>query len=230
MTNKGTFDVFELLSAILLGLGATLCSVASYQNGLWNGKSNESFAQATQVMTKSADSGTYADAKIGSDSAVKMKTIEALTKAHMLPPGDERDYLLRLASELYLREFSDEAYDDFDLPLEPRKHYDKTGELTGFSAEVLFEASERDFSKTYYRWMYEEKVRNAEEASRHFEDGQRFSTIGDKFALNGVQYAMALFFAGLGLVFKSRVRWAFLVLGGLVLGVAITYMFQLPWA
>lgn len=224
------FDLFELISAILLGLGATLCSVSSYQNGLWSGKSNESFAQATQVTTKSADSGTFADAQIASDSAVKIRVIEALSRANVLEGGEERDYLLSLASELYLRELSDEAYDDLHLPLEPRKHYDETGELTTLPAEVLFEASKQDFSKTYYGWMYEEKVKRAAEAAELFKEGQRCGTIGDRFALNGVQYAMALFFAGLGLVFKSRVRWAFLALGAIVLGVAITYMARLPWA
>ena len=53
---------------------------------------------------------------------------------------------------------------------------------------------------------------------------------GDQFDLSGVFYTVALFFAGLGLVFKSRARWALFGLGGLVFAGTSVFMAMLPWA
>jgi hypothetical protein len=54
--------------------------------------------------------------------------------------------------------------------------------------------------------------------------------VGDQFALDGVYYTMSLFFAGLGLVFKSRVRWGFFSLGTLIFLGALIYLCRLEWA
>ena len=227
---QASVEVFELCVAILLGLGATMGSIAGYQGGLWGGKSLESFGQSSRMTTKSADVGTLADSKIVSDSDVKLETMQMVTRAKSLPKGEERDLLLHQVSELYLREYSDEAYDALGLPLEPRKKYDAKGELTDLPEEVIFEAAKQDFHKKYYGWMYEERRKHAAKAEELFSEGQRFGTMGDQFALNGVYYTMSLFFAGLGLVFKSRVRWGFFGLGTLIFLGALIYMCSLEWA
>lgn len=225
-----SMELFELFSAILLGLGALLASVAGYQSGLWSGKSAELFVQASQETTKSADMGTFADSKIASDGVVKIQAIQLLSKLERLPEGEERNYLLHLASEIYLRELSDEAYDSLGLPLEPRKKYDADGTITELSEKELLAAEKQDFSKDYYSWMYQEKVKKTAEAESLFKQAQEAGNQGDAFSLTVVYYTMALFFAGLGLVFKSRMRWGFMAIGALVMLGGLYHMFKLPWA
>lgn len=228
---KASVELFELCSALLLGLGATLGSIAGYQGGLWGGKSIECFSQSAAVTTKAADLGTFADSKIASDSMIKLQTIELVRRAQQLPKGEERTALMNTVSELYLRELSDEAYESFELPLEPRKKYDSDKVVAHLPEEVLLEAYRHDFQDgDYYSWMYEGKVKKTKEAKVLFEEGQKAGSIGDEFALNGVHYTLSLFFAGLGLVFKSRVRWGFFSLGSAVLLGAIIYMSRLQWA
>ncbi len=53
--------------------------------------------------------------------------------------------------------------------------------------------------------------------------------MGDEFSLNGVYCTLSLFFAGLGLVFKSRVRWGFFGLGSVIFLGALVYMCRLEW-
>lgn len=227
---KASVELFELCAAILLGLGATMGSIAGYQGGLWGGKSLESFGESSRMTTKSADAGTFADAKIASDCEVKLETMQMVTRAKSLPKGAERDLLLQQVSELYIRELSDEAYDALELPLEPRKKYDESGELTDLPEDDIFAAAKQDFRKNYYDWMYEQKGEHAAKAEELFAEGQRAGTVGDEFALNGVYYTMSLFFAGLGLVFKSRVRWGFFGLGTLIFVGAVIFMCRLEWA
>lgn len=227
---KASVELFELCAAILLGLGATLGSIAGYQGGLWGGKSIESFGQSSRITTKSADAGTFADSKIASDSLVKLQVIQLVSRAQHTPKGEERDFLLHQISELMIREYSDEAYDAIGLPLEPRKKYDTDGILAELPEDVIFEASKQNFSKDYYQWMYEEKVKHTAKAEELFSQGQHEGSVGDQFALDGVYYTTSLFFAGLGLVFKSRVRWGFFSLGTLIFLGALTYMCRLEWA
>ncbi len=227
---KASVEIFELCAAILLGLGATMGSIAGYQGGLWGGKSVESFGQSARMTTKSADAGTFADSKIASDDVVKMQVMQLVARAKRQPKGDERDLLMHEVSELYIREYSDEAYDALDLPMKPRNKYDKDGELTDLPEDVIFAAEKQDFHKDYYGWMYEEKSKHAKKADELFAEGQSFGTVGDQFALNGVYYTMSLFFAGLGLVFKSRVRWGFFSVGVVIFLGAVIYMCRLEWA
>lgn len=227
---KASVELFELCAAILLGLGATMGSIAGYQGGLWGGKSLESFGQSSRITTKAADAGTFADSKIASDSLVKLQVIQLASRAERTPKGGERDLLLHQMSELMIREYSDEAYDAIGLPLEPRKKYDADGTLADLPEDVIFEASKEDFGKDYYKWMYEDKVKHAVKAEELFAEGQHAGTVGDEFALNGVYYTMSLFFAGLGLVFKSRVRWGFFGLGSVIFLGALIYMCSLEWA
>jgi len=57
MTNEEqeyTFDKFELIAAIVLGLAAIGTALASFQSGLWGGKSVEAYGKANKEATKAA--------------------------------------------------------------------------------------------------------------------------------------------------------------------------------
>jgi hypothetical protein len=68
------------------------------------------------------------------------------------------------------------------------------------------------------------------DAEKRFNEGKVANENGDQFDLAGVFFTVALFFAGVGLVFKTSIRWVFFGLGLLVfLGSAI-FILTLPWA
>jgi hypothetical protein len=68
------------------------------------------------------------------------------------------------------------------------------------------------------------------DADKKFEEGRQANDNGDKFDLAVVLYTVALFFAGLGLVFKTRIRWGFFVAGAVFFSVTTVFMVTLPWA
>ncbi len=226
---KRSVEIFELCTALLLGFGATLGSIAGYQGGLWSGISIEKYGESTRMTTKAADEGTFADSKISSDTMVKMQGIQLLARARSLPDGDERDLVLDQASELFIREYSTEAYESLELPEEPRAKYNDDLKLVSIPEKALFDAGDLDFDRKYYDRMYEKKQVLASDAGELFEEGRHANEAGDQFALNGVYYTLSLFFGGLGLVFRSRVRWGFFSLGCVVLTGSAIYMFMLEW-
>lgn len=69
-----------------------------------------------------------------------------------------------------------------------------------------------------------------EEADKKFEEGKVANDNGDKFDLAVVFYTVALFFAGLGLVFKSSIRWGFSAVGAIFFLGSTFYIMSLPWA
>jgi hypothetical protein len=68
------------------------------------------------------------------------------------------------------------------------------------------------------------------DADKKFEEGKQANDNGDKFDLAVVLYTVALFFAGLGLVFKTKIRWSFFVAGAVFFAVTSVYMVTLSWA
>ena len=68
-----------------------------------------------------------------------------------------------------------------------------------------------------------------EDADKRFEEGRQANENGDKFDLAVVFYTVALFFAGLGLVFKTPMRWKFFFAGLLFFGGTTIYMLTLNW-
>ena len=75
-----------------------------------------------------------------------------------------------------------------------------------------------------------EAATKQKEADDHFQEGGRANTIGDNLGFTGVLYTVALFLAGIGLVFKTRVRWGFAGIGLLALVGATLHLFMQTWA
>jgi hypothetical protein len=226
---SSSFEIFELCTAFLLGLGATLGSIAGYEGGLWGGDSMIKFAEAARLTTAGADEGAYADSKIAADQLIKIQGILLLAQARTMKDGEKRNLLLDQVSELFIREFSDQAYAALELPAEAREAYDKDRKLTLIDEQELFDAIDFDFEEPYYDEMYAEKKALDDEANEVDEQGRKSDDMGDSFDLAGVYCTLSLFFAGLGLVFKTRVRWGFFTAGCIVLTAAAAYMATLEW-
>jgi hypothetical protein len=87
-----------------------------------------------------------------------------------------------------------------------------------------------DEDSSYGDDLFSEPMAAFERADAKFHEGETANENGDQYDLAGVFYTVALFFAGLGLVFKSAVRWPFFGLGMLVFLGTVGFMMTLPWA
>jgi len=96
--------------------------------------------------------------------------------------------------------------------------------------EVLIGTLKQELDEDYVDKALEKGTQMFADADKRFEEGRTANDNGDKFDLVGVFYTVALFFAGLGLVFKSTARWGFFATGlAIFLGASI-YLATLPWA
>ena len=82
----------------------------------------------------------------------------------------------------------------------------------------------------YSNDMLEDANKGFAAAEVRFNEGKIANENGDRFDLIGVFFTVALFFAGVGLVFKTSIRWAFFCVGLLLFVGSSIYMFTLPWA
>lgn len=95
---------------------------------------------------------------------------------------------------------------------------------------ALFATLHDELDDDYVEESLADGTRMFAEADKKFEEGRVANENGDKFDLAVVFFTVALFFAGLGLVFKTSVRWGFCAAGGVIfLGSAI-FIMSLPWA
>ncbi len=96
--------------------------------------------------------------------------------------------------------------------------------------EVLFATLSEELDDDYIEESLAEGTQMFADADKQFEEGRKANENGDKFDLAVVFYTVALFFAGLGLVFKSTIRWGFFGAGALFFLGTTIFMMTLPWA
>ncbi len=118
-----------------------------------------------------------------------------------------------------------------------RKDIDTEEEVQQALADILPEAdlirvlgAELHDDDTYANTMFAEGNEQFANADKRFDEGRKANDAGDEFQLAGLYYTFALFFGGLGLVFKTRMRWAFCGLGVAALVVSTGYLFTRTWA
>jgi hypothetical protein len=96
--------------------------------------------------------------------------------------------------------------------------------------EDLFASLELELDEEYQDKMLVTGNEMFDQADARFDEGRQANENGDKFDLAGVFYTVALFFAGLGLVFKTQMRWGMFGLGAVMFAGTFVYMLSLPWA
>lgn len=96
--------------------------------------------------------------------------------------------------------------------------------------EALFATLQQELDDDYIDKALEGGEKMFAEADAKFEEGRLANNNGDGFDLSGVIYTVALFFAGLGLVFKTRLRWGFFFAGCVIFLIATAKLAMLPWA
>lgn len=229
----GSVDLFELIVAIVLGLGALGGAWASFQSGLWGGNQATAYGEAANMMAQAAAVASEA----GTDSTEASQTANrdadldvqitrllweaekqharAMAKAKSPEDKESADDELTdqkdLAKYLYASQMSEEALKY--LGLEGKDDPEK------ISDAELKAASEKSIGEEYYKELYapseakyEESRKIQADAKKKFAEGMMCNYKGDLLSFTGVLYTVCLFLAGIALVFKSKVRWVF---GGL---------------
>lgn len=96
--------------------------------------------------------------------------------------------------------------------------------------DELFDTLHSELDEDYIDESLAQGTQMFADADKKFEEGRQANENGDKFDLAVVFFTVALFFAGLGLVFKTRVRWGFFVAGALIFLGSSVFIMSLPWA
>jgi hypothetical protein len=115
------------------------------------------------------------------------------------------------------------GYVQMNLPLE----YHTAGDVKkheGIPVEVLKTALDRKLGAAYEEVMLAKGKSDYAAADQRFDEGRMAGNNGDRFDLYTVIFTVSLFFAGLGLVFKTRIRWYFLVSGSMVFLYATVFL------
>jgi hypothetical protein len=188
-----------------------------------------------QISTMSSDYSAIVQAK-----KLILEGVDAKEEADQL-----RSY--QLASYFYSEQLTEAAYKAMGLPKEPEAPASAPGGDKGkgvteeeIEADLLNAIDEGallaslDYElhgeeSDYFDVMFAQADKMFADADKRFGDGREANDNGDKFDLVGLYYTIALFFAGLGLVFKTRVRWGFFGLGAIASVGSTVYMFTLNW-
>jgi hypothetical protein len=223
------FEFFELVVAILLGIAAVSAAWSSYQSSLWNGKSVEAYGEAATLGTRASTEHDRAEMDIAHDFECDLQGKEKILEALDASSAAEKTRFTHLASYLYSVEMSTAAYAQMNLPSD----YHTAGDIKkheGIPLEVLKETLERRLGPAYEDAMLAKAREGYTQSDRRFDDGRQASSLGDRFDLNTVIFTVSLFFAGLGLVFKTRIRWYFVMAGFLVFLSGAVQLIRSPWA
>jgi hypothetical protein len=252
------FDHFELATAVLLGMAAVAAAVAGQQAGQWGGRQLDAFSEANTLTTKASTQYNEDTVLMNADwSAVAIAKQHILEARDARDPLDAERHL-DLASYFYTSQLTQQAYEAMGLPGgyyeedeaatpdAPGGATAPTDEAAGdeeYEEEIapeealmrdipdedLFASLTVELDEEYVNKMLEAGEEMFAQADARFADGRQANENGDKFDLAGVFLTVALFFAGLGLIFKTKMRWALFGMGSVTFVCTVLYMMTLPW-
>lgn len=236
------FDTFELLTALLLGLTAVAAAVAGMQSGQWGGKQLDAFSEANTLTTKASTQYNEDTVQMNADYAAVARAKEHIIMARGSKDPEKKAEHLELASYFYTTQLSKDGYEAMELPA---KYYvpdpddvPKGTARTPTTTESadddipesdLIKSLETELDHDYAKEMLAEGTARFAEADKKFQEGRIANENGDRYEFAGVLLTVALFFAGLGLVFKTNIRWGFWLTGAAVFAGTVLYMTRLPW-
>ena len=220
-------DLFEVLTATLLGLAATATALVSHENSLWGGKSVEAYGEAATLTSKASNIDNAAVVDSSQDSNVEIEAKKLIREASRAKNEDDKEEALNLASYLLTELLSDPAYKAFGLPQDHREGA-KSDEYLSEETLKHFLATE-GLDSAYTDALFSESEEMFNQADQVFQQGRDANNIGDKFSFAAVLYAISLFFAGIASVLKSRVRWIVLSAGAALLVGSSAYSATLQW-
>ncbi len=221
---KEIVDKFEFVAAILLGAAAICTALSSFQGGLWDGKQAEAYGKANTEATMAASERARAIVEMSKDAQIDITAYRLIEEDN--PKSDE------IATYLYTRQLSDTGYKAMGLPPDAKKDEDQPDEkIDALQGEILDKAKVKDLvgDEAYQKEMMAKAVEINAESEKTFKSGNEANEIGDKFDFANVIFAVALFFMGIALVFRTGIKWYVLWAGGLLTLGGLIFMLTLPW-
>ncbi len=227
-------DRFEFFAAILLGLAAICTALSSFQGGLWDGKQAEAYGKANTEATAAAAERAKATVEMSKDAQIDITAYQlieqGLNNAESNPAVANSSF--EIASYLYTRQMSDAGYKALGLPPEAKKDPgDDEEKSEALKGDVLDKASNKDLvgDENYQKEMLAKADELTAQSAATFKEGNDANEMGDKFELANVMFAVAMFFMGIALVFKTDIKWKVLIAGGVMLVVPFVYTLTLKW-
>ena len=230
-TNK-----FELIAAVLLGLAGILTALASFQAGLWNGKMSEHYGKANEMATAAAAEKSRAIVEMSRDATIDIQAKQMIMEGDENPAMRQRDHTI--AAYLYTVQMSNAGYKAMGFPEAAKKLVKDDPKTTqneskdaSLGEQLLDKALQNELTdnNNYRDEMLAESKKGSDEADKTFAEGIKAKETSDRFELGDVIFAVSLFFTGISLVFRTRVRSAVLFAGGLFLFCGIVYMIMIRW-
>lgn len=224
-------DFFELVVALLLGMGAIGGAWSAYQSDLWGGQSQEAYGEAATQATRASTLFNLGVTQLVRDLSLDIDAKKLVVEGMFTQDEATRTRVMTVASYLYAQQMSDQGYAVIGLSPRWRTEEGREG-VDHIPVEELTTTLERELGDNaeYVGSVLGEGTTAFQLADSKFDSGRRANEIGDRFGLVGVLYTVALFLAGIALVFKSGVKWAFAALGAIMLGLSSVALFVIPWA
>lgn len=229
--SRKSFDVFELIVATLLGLGAVGGAWASHQGDLWGGQQQEAYGEASTQATLASAQYNHGVTRLMRDIALDIEAKKLVVEGLYSKDAATQERLFVIASYIYSQQMSDEGYRVIGLPPKYRTEAGREGEKH-IPLDLLAPTLTKELAtdKTFVAAMLREGNDGFAKSERTFEAGRKANETGDQFGVVGVLFTVALFLAGIALVFKSIMRWGFAMIGFGALVFSAVYLFKVPWA
>ena len=198
-------DRLEVASAVILSIAALASSGASYEAGLWDGEQAAHYSQASALRIQASRAALEGDALKG----VEVQTFGAWLQAKSR--GDDK------MANFFQARFPADFKPAFNAWLADHPLTNPSAAPTPFDTSV------------YRRPGQTEANALDAQAQKTFDTGQYDNAVSDAFEQGSTMLAIALFFAGIGQVFKGKgTRIALLTVAGLAMVAGLLRLFSLP--
>ncbi len=198
-------DRLEVASAVVLSIAALASSAASYQAGLWDGEQAAHYTRASVLRVQASRAALEGDTL----RAVEVQAFGAWLEAKAR--GDNK------AADFYQARLPAEFKPAFNAWL-------AEDPLTNPSAAPT------PFAMPAYRRPGQDQASATDaQAEQTFNQGQYDNAVSDAFEQGATVLAVALFFGGIGQVFKGKgTRIALLTIAGVALVAGLLRVLSLP--
>lgn len=205
MPDSDRVDALEVASAIVLSIAALASSGASYQAGLWDGEQAAHYSRANALRVQASRVALEGDAVRTIEVQVFQGWLEAKAR------GDDR------TADFFQARFPSEFKPAFNAWLADHPLTNPSAVPTPFNTSA------------YRRPGRDEANALDAQAQKAFDAGQYDNAVSDAFEQSSTILAVALFFAGIGQVFKGKgTRIALLTVAGLALAAGLLRLLSLP--
>jgi hypothetical protein len=198
-------DALEIASAIIISIGGLGASWASYQAGLWDGEQAAHYTRANALRVQASRAALEGDALAAVETQMFGAWLDAKAR------GEEQ------LAAFYQARFPEGMKPAFNAWLASRPLQNPSAPATPFATAQYQRpglAAGRELDR---------------QADRTFAEGQHDNAVSDAFQQGATVLALALFFGGIGQVFKARTsRIVLLSIAGVAVVLGFLRLLSLP--